>query len=131
MRKYIQNFSLDNCKLGNQGYNRVLLQLIGFGGHGKSSFINSCKYVIDDGPFKIYAETASAVSCAGAKTMKRSSYKLTKTITLVDNRGCAKMNKEETGEIYAQLGKYRRCHSILCNICTLIFDNKFQIIVVS
>ncbi|XP_077303132.1 uncharacterized protein LOC143923384 isoform X1 [Lithobates pipiens] len=104
MRNYIQNFSLDKCKLGNQGYNRVLLQLFGFAGHGKSSFINSCKYVIDDGPYKNYATTASAGNSQGGKTMKRSSYELTKTITLVDNRGCAKMNKDETGEIYAQLG---------------------------
>lgn len=106
MREYIQNFSLDKCKLGNQGYNRVLLQLFGFAGHGKSSFINSCKYVIDDGPYKSYAETASAGRSAGGKTMKRSSYELTETITLVDNRGCAKMNKDETGEIYAQLGNF-------------------------
>ncbi|XP_073490866.1 uncharacterized protein [Aquarana catesbeiana] len=106
MREYIQNFSLDKCKLGNQGYNRVLLQLFGFAGHGKSCFINSCKYVIDDSQYKIYAETASGGSSQGGKTMKRSSYKLTKTIMLVDNRGCAKMNKDETGEIYAQLGNF-------------------------
>lgn len=105
-KEYIQDFSLDKCKLGNQGYNRVLLQLFGFTGHGKSCFINSCKYVIDDGPFKIYAEPASGVISHGAKTMKRSSYKLTKTITLVDNRGCFKMDKDETGEIYAQLGNF-------------------------
>ncbi|XP_077303127.1 uncharacterized protein LOC143923374 [Lithobates pipiens] len=106
MRNYIQNFSLDNCKLGNQGYNRVLLQLFGFAGHGKSSFINSCKYVIDDGRYITYADTASAGSSAGGKTLKRSSYELTKTITLVDNRGCGKMNKDETGEIYTQLGNF-------------------------
>ncbi|XP_077303133.1 uncharacterized protein LOC143923384 isoform X2 [Lithobates pipiens] len=102
MRSYIQNFSLDNCKHGNQGYNRVLLQLFGLSGHGKSSFINSCKYVIDDRPYKVYAAVAPAEE--RPETMKRSSYALTGTITLVDNRGCVKLSKAETGAIYTQLG---------------------------
>lgn len=104
MRSYIQNFSLDNCEHGNQGYNRVLLQLFGLSGHGKSSFINSCKYVVDDAPYKVYAAVAPAEN--KPETMIRSSYELTGTITLVDNRGCVKLSKDETGVIYTQLGNF-------------------------
>ncbi|XP_066433132.1 uncharacterized protein [Eleutherodactylus coqui] len=104
MRDYIKNFSLDNCPHGNQGYNRVLLQLFGYAGHGKSCFINSCKYVVDDGPYKVYAKVAKTEHTP--ETMIRKAYVLTDTITLVDNRGFAKMNKNETGEIYAQLGNF-------------------------
>ncbi|CAI9545467.1 unnamed protein product [Staurois parvus] len=53
----IMNFSLDEGDLGSQGYTRVLLQLFGYTGHGKSAFINSCKYVLEKGEiFKEYAE---------------------------------------------------------------------------
>ncbi|XP_069591273.1 uncharacterized protein [Ranitomeya imitator] len=104
MKDYIKKFSLDNGALGNQGYSRVLLQLFGYPGHGKSSFINSCKYVVDDGPYKAHAKVAG--SAEKPETMIRNAYELTETISLVDNRGCAKMNKDETGEIYAQLGNF-------------------------
>ncbi|XP_073416595.1 uncharacterized protein [Dendrobates tinctorius] len=104
MKDYIKNFSLDNGALGNQGYSRVLLQLFGYTGHGKSCFINSCKYVLDDGPYTAHAKVA--MSTEKPETMIRNAYELTETITLVDNRGCAKMNKDETGEIYAQMGNF-------------------------
>ncbi|XP_053550926.1 uncharacterized protein LOC128642249 [Bombina bombina] len=102
MKDYIMNFSLNDCEPhGNQGYKRVLLQLFGYLGHGKSSFINTCKYVLEDGKFKVHADVASS---DGGKTTRRISYPLTSNITLVDNRGCASMSDQETGEIYAQLG---------------------------
>ncbi|XP_077129847.1 uncharacterized protein LOC143785063 isoform X1 [Ranitomeya variabilis] len=104
MRDFIRNFSLENCLHGNQGYSRVLLQLFGYTGHGKSSFINSCKYVVDDGVYTAHAKVAG--SAKKPKTMIRNAYELTETITLVDNRGCAKMDENETGEIYAQLGNF-------------------------
>ncbi|XP_069838476.1 uncharacterized protein [Dendropsophus ebraccatus] len=104
MRDYIRNFKLDDGPLGNQGYSRVLLQLFGFTGHGKSSFINSCKYVVDDGPYKVFAKVVRSEESPG--TMIRKPYKLTETITLVDNRGCVKMNRYEIGAIYAQLGNF-------------------------
>ncbi|CAJ0936491.1 unnamed protein product [Ranitomeya imitator] len=104
MKGYIRNFTLNNGPHGNQGYSRVLLQLFGYTGHGKSSFINSCKYVVDDGPYKAHAKVAG--SAEKPETMIRNAYELTETIALVDNRGCAKMNKDETGEIYAQLGNF-------------------------
>ncbi|MEE6515164.1 hypothetical protein FKM82_023680 [Ascaphus truei] len=101
LREYITSFSLDKCALGSQGYNRVLLQLFGYLGHGKSSFINSCKYVLNEGEFKRYSDTGHS---DGGKTTRRIAYPLTDTITVVDNRGCATMNGYETGEIFAQLG---------------------------
>ncbi|KAE8578330.1 hypothetical protein XENTR_v10023471 [Xenopus tropicalis] len=103
VRDHIQNFSLDNCALGSQGYNRVLLQLFGYMGHGKSSLINSCKYVLDDGEYHIYAK---ALASHQSVTLSRTAYPLTDTITIVDNRGCATFNAYETGEIYAQLGNF-------------------------
>ncbi|OCT64717.1 hypothetical protein XELAEV_18045814mg [Xenopus laevis] len=103
VRDYIQRFSLDNCALGNQGYNRVLLQLFGYMGHGKSSLINSCKYVLDDGEYHIHA---NALASHTSVTFNRTAYPLTDTITIVDNRGCSTFNAYETGEIYAQLGNF-------------------------
>ncbi|OCT64725.1 uncharacterized protein LOC121398100 [Xenopus laevis] len=103
VRDYIQHFSLDNCALGSQGYNRVLLQLFGYMGHGKSSLINSCKYVLDDGEYYIYA---NALASHTSVTFNRTAYPLTDTITIVDNRGCSTFNAYETGEIYAQLGNF-------------------------
>ncbi|XP_073416768.1 uncharacterized protein [Dendrobates tinctorius] len=105
MTDYIKNFSLQDCN--NKGFSRVLLQLFGFMGHGKSSFINTCKYVLDDTEFKTYANAADAEmdeEDGGANTTERITYELTDTLTLVDNRGCSVMNEYETGEIFAQLG---------------------------
>ncbi|KAM4632417.1 uncharacterized protein O3C94_018920 [Discoglossus pictus] len=102
LREIILNFSLDKCKpYGNQGYDRVLLQLFGYLGHGKSSFINTCKYVLKEGEFRTYADVGHS---DGGKTTCRITYPLTNDICLVDNRGCAKMDSYETGEIFAQLG---------------------------
>ncbi|XP_077129846.1 uncharacterized protein LOC143785062 [Ranitomeya variabilis] len=104
MRNYISTFRLEDGPRGNQGYCRVLLQIFGLTGHGKSSFINSCKYVVDDGPYMAHAKVAG--SAEKPETMIRHQYRLTETITLVDNRGCVKMDKNEIGEIYAQLGNF-------------------------
>ncbi|OCT64731.1 hypothetical protein XELAEV_18045828mg [Xenopus laevis] len=103
VRDYIRHFSLDNCALGSQGYNRVLLQLFGFMSHGKSSLINSCKYVLDDGEYHIHAK---ALASHTSVTFNRTAYPLTDTITIVDNRGCSTFSAYETGEIYAQLGNF-------------------------
>ncbi|OCT64730.1 uncharacterized protein LOC121398222 [Xenopus laevis] len=103
VRDYILQFSLDNCAFGNQGYNRVLLQLFGYMGHGKSTLINSCKYVLDDGEYRIYAKASASISSV---TFNRTAYPLTNIITIVDNRGCSTFNAYETGEIYAQLGNF-------------------------
>ncbi|KAM4632200.1 uncharacterized protein O3C94_018729 [Discoglossus pictus] len=99
--QYIKTYNLNNGELGNQGYNRILLQLFGFLGHGKSSLINSCKYALHNDKFTTHAQAAAA---DGGLTMDRKAYPLTHTITMVDNRGCSTINSLETGEIYAQLG---------------------------
>ncbi|KAE8578272.1 hypothetical protein XENTR_v10023427 [Xenopus tropicalis] len=100
MTSHITSFSLNDCPTGNQGYDRVLLQLFGFLGHGKSSFINTCKYVLEDGEYRNYTDSKKS---EGGDTKTRVTYPLTDTLTLVDNRGCSKMNDYETGEVYAQL----------------------------
>ncbi|XP_075422696.1 uncharacterized protein LOC142463618 [Ascaphus truei] len=121
LREYITSFSLDNCARGSQGYNRVLLQLFGYMGNGKSSFINSCKYVVlDEGEFKTYTDAGQS---DGARTTRRITYPLTDTITVVDNRGCAKMNSYETGEIFAQLG------NLLALDQEVVWDKGYQSIV--
>ncbi|KAE8578311.1 hypothetical protein XENTR_v10023452 [Xenopus tropicalis] len=102
MTSHIKSFSLDSCPRGNQGYKRVLLQLFGFLGHGKSSFINTCKYVLENGEYQNYIKPEEEGD-GGAHTMSRISYPLTDTLILVDNRGCPTMNDYETGEIFAQL----------------------------
>ncbi|KAE8578287.1 hypothetical protein XENTR_v10023435 [Xenopus tropicalis] len=96
----IKNFSFADCAAGNLGYDRVLLQLFGFLGHGKSSFINTCKYVLEDGEYWNYTDSKKS---EGGDTKTRVTYPLTDTLTLVDNRGCSVMNDYETAEIFAQL----------------------------
>ncbi|XP_072273166.1 uncharacterized protein [Pyxicephalus adspersus] len=105
LKEYIRFYTLNKCPQGNQGFNRVLLQLFGYLGHGKSSLINSCKYVLQDRDteFTMIAQSGAA---DGGLTMERKSYQLTQTITMVDNRGCSTLNGYETGEIYAQLGNF-------------------------
>ncbi|KAM8962448.1 uncharacterized protein RCH25_037992 [Pelodytes ibericus] len=104
LRDYIRSFSLDDCALGSQGYNRVLLQLFGYAGHGKSSFINSCKFALDD-RYQVIAE-AGETTDGGGYTLDRRSYKLTDTITIVDNRGFGTMDNFEAVEVYTQLGNF-------------------------
>ncbi|KAE8578329.1 hypothetical protein XENTR_v10023470 [Xenopus tropicalis] len=102
LRKYIKNFRLKDVSGGDQGYKRVLLQLFGYTGHGKSAFINSCKYAID-GKYKMHAMAEPSDGCV---TMERSAYQLTPTLTIVDNKGCTKLDHAEMLEIYAQLGNF-------------------------
>ncbi|XP_069591264.1 histone-lysine N-methyltransferase, H3 lysine-79 specific-like [Ranitomeya imitator] len=101
MRRFIENFSFDKCKKGNQGFNRVLIQLFGLLGHGKSSFINTCIYVWKDCEFENWSKS---MDNDGGHTTERIPYELTENITLVDNRGCGKMDDKESGVIFAQLG---------------------------
>ncbi|XP_073491481.1 uncharacterized protein [Aquarana catesbeiana] len=104
LRENIRNFRLDDGDLGSQGYTRVLLQLFGYTGHGKSSFINSCMYVLEEG--ENFKEHAEARETDYGLTMVRNAYPLTDVITMVDNRGCSKMNDFERAEVYAQLGNF-------------------------
>ncbi|XP_072272850.1 uncharacterized protein [Pyxicephalus adspersus] len=96
----IRSFRFDRSQTASQGYKRILIQLFGFLGHGKSSFINTCKYILDGGD---YVNHAQADSSDAGRTTARISYPLTDYIMLVDNRGCGTMNNYETGEIFAQL----------------------------
>ncbi|CAJ0945513.1 unnamed protein product [Ranitomeya imitator] len=89
---------------GDQGYSRVLLQVFGYIGHGKSSFINSCKYVMEEG--EEFIEYANAGDDHQTMTLERKAYNLTKNITIVDNRGCITMGSFQRAEIYAQLGNF-------------------------
>ncbi|XP_073502172.1 uncharacterized protein [Phyllobates terribilis] len=101
LRCFIKDFSFDRCKRGNQGFNRILIQLFGLLGHGMSSFINTCIYVWEDCEFQNWSK---AVGAYGGHTTERIPYKLTETLTLVDNRSCIGMDDKESGVIFAQLG---------------------------
>ncbi|XP_068100144.1 uncharacterized protein [Hyperolius riggenbachi] len=102
----ILNFSLNDGALGSQGYKKVLLQLFGLTGHGKSSFINSCQYVLDDkNQFEVIAEAGEKLD-GSSMTQVRKAYELTELITLVDNRGCSNMNDFQKAEVFAQLGNF-------------------------
>ncbi|XP_066433712.1 guanylate-binding protein 2-like [Eleutherodactylus coqui] len=102
LTKYIQNYQLPHGP-----FSRILIQLFGFAGHGKSSFANSCLFTLSNGRFNDYAGEATS---QGGKTMDRRAYKLTNCISIVDNRGFSKMNSAEEWEIYAQL-----CHFVPLN----------------
>ncbi|XP_069591265.1 uncharacterized protein [Ranitomeya imitator] len=101
MRHFTKNFSFDKCKKGNQGFNRILIQLFGLLGNGKSSFINTCIYVWKDCEFENWAKARGE---DGGSTTDRIPYELTENLTLVDNRGCRTLEDKESGVIFAQLG---------------------------
>lgn len=101
MSDYIRSFRLSDIE-GNKGYKRVILQIFGLPGNGKSSFINSCKFVID-GVFVAHAEATDARNNHGGETTKRIPYDLTESIWIVDNRGMPTLDRFQTGEIFAQL----------------------------
>ncbi|XP_066434043.1 uncharacterized protein [Eleutherodactylus coqui] len=106
LRQKILRFSLDDGPRGNQGYSRVLLQLIGSIGHGKSFFINSSKYVLEEGETFIQYAEAGETADGGAITTVRKAYDLTENITMVDNRACNLANSFHKVVIYAQLGNF-------------------------
>ncbi|XP_056390575.1 guanylate-binding protein 1-like [Hyla sarda] len=95
LTQYIQSYQLPPGP-----FKRILIQLFGFAGHGKSSFVNSCIYAVNGGNFNDYAGEATS---QGGKTLDRRGYQLTNNITIVDNRGFAKLDSTEEWEIYAQL----------------------------
>ncbi|KAM3916906.1 guanylate-binding protein 3-like [Leptodactylus fuscus] len=95
LSQYIQSY-----RLPAGPFSRILIQLFGFAGHGKSSFVNSCLYASGSGRFHDYAGEAA---CLGGKTIDRRGYKLTENITIVDNRGFSTMDSAQEWEIYAQL----------------------------
>ncbi|XP_077350306.1 uncharacterized protein LOC144000378 [Lithobates pipiens] len=101
LRRVINNFSFDSFKNGNQGFNRILIQLFGLLGYGKSSFINTCIYVWQDGEYQNWAD---ATEGNGGIRSHRIPYKITSNITLVDNRGLPVLDAYGSGEIFAQLG---------------------------
>ncbi|XP_073416540.1 uncharacterized protein [Dendrobates tinctorius] len=116
-KKSILNFSLDHqgflsslwrlsgfTSHGNQGYSRVLLQIFGYAGHGKSSFINSCKFVLEEG--EEFIQYAKAGEDNETMTMERKAYDLTKNITMVENRGSITTGSFQRAEIFAQLGNF-------------------------
>ncbi|KAM3916918.1 uncharacterized protein RB166_016086 [Leptodactylus fuscus] len=100
-RRKIRDFTFDRCKRGNQGFERILLQLFGYVGHGKSSLINTVMCVWYNSRYK---NCANAAGTDESHTTERLTYAVNKKIIMVDNRGCSSMNTYETGEIFAQLG---------------------------
>lgn len=80
-------------------FKRILIQLFGYAGHGKSSFVNSCLFAVTGS----FHDLAGEATSQGGKTIDRRGYQLTNNITIVDNRGFSKMDSAEEWEIYAQL----------------------------
>ncbi|KAG8433505.1 hypothetical protein GDO86_017697 [Hymenochirus boettgeri] len=95
LTQYIKEYKL-KCR----PFHRILIQLFGFAGHGKSSFVNSCLFVMGGGEFQ---DAAGEGSSQGAKTIDRRGHQLTESITIVDNRGFGKMDTSEAWQVYAQL----------------------------
>ncbi|XP_073492309.1 uncharacterized protein [Aquarana catesbeiana] len=81
---------------------QVCLQLFGMPGHGKSSLINTCVCVVQDG---VLRNVAGAGKSNEPITVERKDFHLTDKIVITDNRGVSKMSKEELVEMNAQF-----CH---------------------
>ncbi|KAM4026450.1 uncharacterized protein ACNLHF_026685 [Anomaloglossus baeobatrachus] len=99
MLAYIREFSLDGGVHGDQGYQRVLLQLFGPVGSGKSMLINSCKYVLEGGEYVMHV--------SDEQTAVRKTFQLTPIITIADNRGTGHLiYHRDIPTLYAQLGSF-------------------------
>ncbi|XP_073492313.1 uncharacterized protein [Aquarana catesbeiana] len=96
IKRYVPGIRADNSE---HGIERLIILLLGFAGHGKSSLINSCMCVVKD---EIYRNLAGAGADEGGKTMKRTSHHLTDTIRITDNRGFKKMEPGEILTVCAQ-----------------------------
>ncbi|XP_077305744.1 uncharacterized protein LOC143925039 [Lithobates pipiens] len=83
---------------------RVLLQVFGMAGHGKSAMINSCFYVMGD---QAYQNLARSASNDEEVTTARQEYPLTPNLVMLDNRGLNKLNEAEKLEINAQFRQLR------------------------
>ncbi|XP_066433710.1 uncharacterized protein [Eleutherodactylus coqui] len=103
LKDKILNYQLAGTKLGELGYTRILIQICGLAGNGKSSLINSFKHALYNKKFSMPASVAPPEHSQGGFTTVRNSYKLTDVITLVDNRGFGKSDSFEKEELYAQL----------------------------
>ncbi|XP_071978925.1 uncharacterized protein [Engystomops pustulosus] len=112
LKEKIMTYQLEGTDLGNLGYQRILLQVCGSAGHGKSSLINSFTYALHGGTFVISAPVAPAETSQGGHTMVRLPYKLTEVITLVDNRGFGKLDSFEREEVCAQLANLQPLNEV-------------------
>ncbi|KAM4024019.1 uncharacterized protein ACNLHF_024991 [Anomaloglossus baeobatrachus] len=106
-KQRIRSYQLEGSSLGDLGYTRILLQCCGLAGHGKSSFINSLIYTLNDGKFSASAPVAQAEQSSGGFTMMRLPYELTDIITLVDNRGFGTADSSQREEVYAQMANLK------------------------
>ncbi|CAJ0934185.1 unnamed protein product [Ranitomeya imitator] len=88
----------------NNGIQRVLLQVFGMLGQGKSSLINSCLCVMKGGG---YNNTAPSGSNHGGMTIERKEFELTNHLVMIDNRGFNKLNPTEVLEMSAQFRHLR------------------------
>ncbi|KAM4631896.1 uncharacterized protein O3C94_018465 [Discoglossus pictus] len=86
------------------GIESVNLQLYGLLGHGKTSLINSCIYVLKN---QGYQNVAGAGKSDGGLTVTRKKYKLTGSMDIVDNRGFNSFQEREILEVSAQLRSLR------------------------
>ncbi|XP_053312280.1 uncharacterized protein LOC128474049 [Spea bombifrons] len=102
LTKKILDYRLENNGEG-KGYNHIMMQIFGYMGNGKSSLINSLMSIVKEERYRTLAPVATGHEKNGALTTHRTSYPLTDTITLVDNRGFGPMDSYEEQEIYAQL----------------------------
>ncbi|KAG8540177.1 hypothetical protein GDO81_019752 [Engystomops pustulosus] len=112
LKEKIMTYQLEGTDLGNLGYQRILLQVCGSAGHGKSSLINPFTYALHGGTFVISAPVAPAETSQGGHTMVRLPYKLTEVITLVDNRGFGKLDSFEREEVCAQLANLQPLNEV-------------------
>ncbi|XP_073492307.1 uncharacterized protein [Aquarana catesbeiana] len=101
IKRYVPGIRADNSE---HGIERLIILLLGFAGHGKSSLINSCMCVVKD---EIYRNLAGAGTDHGGRTTKRTPHHLTDTIRITDNRGFNKMTPGEILEVSAQLRNLR------------------------
>ncbi|KAM8962446.1 guanylate-binding protein 1-like [Pelodytes ibericus] len=97
--KQLTNYIL-NYRLDNRDYDRVLIQVFGFVGHGKSSFVNSCLYTLSK---KSFQDMAGESTPNMVKTMDRRGYHLTDVISVADNRGFVIMDSSVKRVLSAQL----------------------------
>ncbi|XP_053550372.1 uncharacterized protein LOC128641839 [Bombina bombina] len=85
-------------------FQRIILQLYGLFGHGKTSLINLCLSVVRNKP---YEDLAGSGWTDGLVIKERREHWLTNTVIITDNRGFIKIDDEEITEASAQLASLR------------------------
>ncbi|OCT58273.1 uncharacterized protein LOC108704219 [Xenopus laevis] len=105
LRERLRRYNIPNpIENVRHQFNHIFIMLFGMMGHGKSSLINSCISVLNNHNFQ---NVTGAGNKDSTETTGREIHNLTRTLSIVDNRGFNIINDDELSEARAQLRALR------------------------